>query len=99
MFKTNPKLEELLLSALCLLVALGALAVVVWTLATGQVGEQGLDALFSISICLLIVVTFGAIPLQAWRKKVWKEAVKQGSPTSGKAAVATGRSTNAEGSA
>lgn len=99
MSKTDPKLEELILSAISLLVAVGALAVVGWALVTGQIGEQELDALFLIAVCLLIAVTFGAIPLQTLRKGGLKDLLKRGHPVEPEAAAVERPPSKAETSA
>lgn len=99
MFKTNPQLEELILSAISLLVAIGALAVLGWALVTGQVREQGLDALFLIAVCLLIAFTFGAIPLRTLRKVGLKGLLKRSRPEEPKTAAVERPSSNAETSA
>jgi hypothetical protein len=56
------------MSALSLLIVVAALGVIAWTILTGQVGEQGLDALFLIMVCLLVAAGFGLVPFFAWRK-------------------------------
>ncbi len=96
MFKSDPKFEGLVLSAICLLVALGALGVTAWTLVTKQVGEQGLDALFLIAVCLFIAVTFGSIPLRTFRRVGFRRHLKR-SHASGEAA--DGESSRAQTSA
>jgi hypothetical protein len=99
MFKTDAKLEELIMIAVSLVVTLASLAVIAWTLFTGQIGEQGLDALFMITICLLMVVVFGAIPFSAWRKGTFKNLLKRSQPASAKTEVVTPQASKAETSA
>jgi len=64
--------EQLVLYVLCLVIAAGSLAVAVWTLVTGQIGNQGLDAVFLIVVCLVFAAFFGFIPLKAFRDGSWQ---------------------------
>ncbi len=65
--------EPILLPALCLLVVLVSLGVAVWTVVGGQIGEQGVDALFLLAVCLVVAATFSFIPIQAIRQGLLKE--------------------------
>jgi hypothetical protein len=62
--------EPLLVCGFCLAVALAALAVAGWTVATGQIQQQGLDALFLILVCLLLAAGFAIVPFLAYRKRM-----------------------------
>jgi hypothetical protein len=53
--------EALMMKILCLVMVVGSLAVAAWALITGQVGEQGIDGLFLIFICLIVAGAFGAV--------------------------------------
>jgi hypothetical protein len=64
--------ERLVVSVVSLLIALGALTVVVWTVLSGAISTQGIDALFLIAIGLLIVLAFSPIPLQAIREGAFR---------------------------
>ena len=74
--------EQLVINAISLLIALGALAAAVWTLFTGKIGREGIDGLFLVLVCLFLAATFALLPVQALRKGLWKEfrkARKEGS--------------------
>lgn len=60
--------QELLIHLLCLIVAAGALGVAVWVVLGGQIGEQGIDALFLVAVALMTAFAFAAIPATAARK-------------------------------
>ena len=55
----------LVLQTICGLIAVGSMATIVWILFTGQIGKQGLDALFLLLVCLLFIAMFIPIPLRA----------------------------------
>ena len=55
--------QQWIVSGVCLIVVIASLGVAVSTLATGQIGRQGLDALFLVSVCLLLAVAFSIYPL------------------------------------
>jgi hypothetical protein len=57
--------EEMLLIAVCVLLALGCVATTVWMLLSGAAARQGLDALFVILFCLLVAGAFMIVPLAA----------------------------------
>ena len=81
--------QQIILTVLCLVIILGALAFAGWTLVSGQIQRQGIDALFLVTICLLIAVMFLPIPLGALRRgelKQWlKGRAKSKSAASGEA--------------
>ncbi len=60
--------QTALWNVLCLVIAVGALAAGAWTLATGQLVEQGIDGLFVLVVCVLTAVIFAVLPLQAIRR-------------------------------
>jgi hypothetical protein len=66
------------LQIICGLIALGSLAAVGWVLFTGQIGKQGLDALFLLFVGLLFVAVFLpiAIPPQTMKKLLPRKGVK-----------------------
>jgi hypothetical protein len=64
--------EDVVVQVLCILLALGSLAAAAWTVLTGQIGEQGLDAVFLVVVCLVAALTFSLIPLRAVRQGTWK---------------------------
>jgi hypothetical protein len=66
------------LQIVCGLIALVSLAAVAWVLITGQIGKQGLDALFLVLVCLLFVVMFLpiAIPPEMMKKLIPRKGVK-----------------------
>jgi hypothetical protein len=59
--------EQMAINAICAAVALGGLAAAGWTVITGQLSAQGLDALFLIVVGLTVAVLFGAVPLRTLR--------------------------------
>jgi hypothetical protein len=61
----------------CALMALVALGVAGWTIVTGQIGEQGLDALFLLAVCLTIALVFAMIPLQSMRRRTGVQSPKK----------------------
>lgn len=65
--------QEILIHLLCLLIAAGALGVAGWTVLSGQIGEQGVDALFLLAVALMTALVFAAIPLEAARKGVLRD--------------------------
>lgn len=69
--------EILIINAVCLLIAAGALGVAVWALITGQVEVQGIDGLFLIFLCLLIALAFSINPLYEFRKGALRNLVKR----------------------
>jgi hypothetical protein len=66
-------LEALVLPIVCGLIALCSMATIAWILFTGQIGKQGLDALFLLLVCLLFVAIFIPILLRAVRARTWKK--------------------------
>jgi hypothetical protein len=68
------KRETPLVCGFCLVVALAALAIAGWTVVTGQIRQQGLDALFLILVCLLLAAAFVIVPFLAYRKRAAKTA-------------------------
>ena len=80
--------QQLIFSVLCLLILLGALGFAGWTLVSGQIHKQGIDALFLVTVCLLIALMFAPIPIGAIRRgewKQWMQGVKQPSVKAGEA--------------
>lgn len=59
---------EIVANALCLTVALGALAVAAWVVATGMPAREGLDAIFLIVVALAFAAFFGVMPARAFRR-------------------------------
>ena len=55
--------QQWIVSGVCILVVIGSLGVAASTLATGQIAKQGLDALFLVSVCLLLALAFSIYPL------------------------------------
>ncbi len=60
--------HQIVVNLVCLLTVLCALLVAAWTLISGQVGKQGIDALFLLLTCLLIAFSFAVIPWLAVRE-------------------------------
>ena len=62
--------QAFLLQIVCGLIALGGMAAAAWVLFTGQIGKQGLDALFLLLVCLLFIAVFIpiAVPSQTRKK-------------------------------
>jgi hypothetical protein len=54
--------------AICIAASLAGLAVVVWVLATGLPGKEGIDAMFLLVVGLAFAVFFGMIPARALRR-------------------------------
>ncbi len=69
--------QRIALNALCLLLAFGALIGAAWALLTGQAGEQGIDGLFLVLVCLFMALLFSIIPLQAIRQGLLKDLLKR----------------------
>jgi len=74
-------LEAFVLPIVCGLIALGSIATIAWVLFTGQIGKQGLDALFLLLVCLLFVAIFipillRAVPARPWKKLPSRKGVK-----------------------
>jgi hypothetical protein len=68
--------EQIIISALCLAIVAGSRGVAAWTVITGEIGKEGLDALFLVLVCLLIAFAFSITPMQAWRQGLWRELRK-----------------------
>jgi hypothetical protein len=62
---------QIAVNAFCLLFALGSLAALVWTIATGQVHD--LDGIFFVLTCLLFILLFAIIPVQALRAGQYRQ--------------------------
>lgn len=69
----RPMWEVIAINVLCLLVALGALGIVVWALVSGQAMNQGIDGLFLVIVCLLIAAAFSMGPLKELRRGVLRD--------------------------
>lgn len=69
--------ERIGVHVFCALVALVALAAAGWAVISGQVAEQGIDAIFLLFFCLLAAVVFGAIPVMAYRQGLFKDLLKR----------------------
>ena len=61
--------EDLLLTAIYLLVALGSLAAAAVAIIRGDLGPTGLDGIFLLIVCLTFAVVFGLIGVQTIRGK------------------------------
>jgi hypothetical protein len=68
---------QILVNVLCILIAAGALATAAWALISGQLGEQGIDGLFLVAVCLVIALIFSMIPLEAVRRGGWRNLLKR----------------------
>lgn len=69
--------QIVVINSLCLLIALAALGVAVWTVVAGQIQEQGIDALFLVLVCLVIAFAFSLTPARAIREGLLKELVSR----------------------
>ena len=69
--------QQLAVVGLCLLFVLGALGAGAWAVITGQIGKQGIDALFLLFVCLLVALIFAPIPVQALRQGLLQQALKR----------------------
>jgi hypothetical protein len=69
--------QEIIVNSFCLLIALGCVGAAVWALVTGQIGEQGIDGLFLLIVCLTIALIFSFIPLQAARQGLLRDLLKR----------------------
>jgi hypothetical protein len=65
--------QALVLQIVCGLIAVGSMAAIAWILLTGQIGKQGLDALFLALVCLLFIAMFIPIPLRAVPARTWQK--------------------------
>jgi hypothetical protein len=61
-----------------LLVAVVSLVVVAWTLFSGQIQRQGIDALFLILVCAVFIFSFSLLPVQEIRNGLLREVLKRG---------------------
>jgi len=77
--------ELLIINALCLLIALGALGIALWAVISGQVMNQGLDGLFLVVICLFIAFAFILSPFRELRRGRWRELLKRSKPNASEA--------------
>ena len=68
--------QQIIANAACLLVALASLIIAAWTVITGQIAKQGIDALFLILVCLLFAFAFSLMPLQALRGGLLNDLLK-----------------------
>jgi hypothetical protein len=68
--------ESLILNAICLVLALGALAVAVYNVITGQVMSTGVDGLFLTLMCLMLALVFAINPLLALRSGPLRDLLK-----------------------
>jgi hypothetical protein len=71
---------QLIMTVLCVLMVLGALGFAGWTAVTGQIYRQGIDALFLVTVCLLIAAMFAPIPVAALRRgelRQWLQSRKR----------------------
>lgn len=69
--------EQVVMIAICTLIALGALGVAAWTLLTGQIHGQGVDGLFLLLVCLSLAAAFSLPLLRVFpvaRLRQWIEA-------------------------
>lgn len=66
-------MQEIVLKLVCLLISICALAVAAVIVLGGMPAIQGLDALFLVSVCLVVALLFGWIPAP-WllRLPVWE---------------------------
>jgi len=67
--------QVLIVNLLCILIVLGSVAVAAWTVVTGQIVKQGIDALFLLFVCLTMAAAFLMIPYQAWRQGTLQQAL------------------------
>ncbi len=81
--------ENLILNAICILLALLALAVAVYNVVTGQVLSTGVDGLFMTLMCLLLALVFAINPLLALRSGVMSKGGKSSAGQSGKQSAAS----------
>jgi hypothetical protein len=65
--------ERLVLLVVCGSIALGGIVTIAWILFTGQIGKQGLDALFLILVCLLFIAAFAPFALRAVPAGTWQK--------------------------
>lgn len=74
--------ENLLLNGVSLLIAVGSLAMGVWTVLSDRV-EGGLDDLFTVLVCLLLTVLFSISPITAVMKSgIIRRSVARKQPAS-----------------
>lgn len=69
--------EKVGICALSLAIAVVSLAAAVWTVFSGQIAAQGLDAIFLLFVCLMAALVFGIIPLTAIRQGLLKDLRKR----------------------
>jgi hypothetical protein len=62
-------------NAFCLLVVIASLGAAVWVVATGVAYD--LDGLFFILVCLMLVLLFAIIPVQAFRAGLYKQLLRR----------------------
>jgi len=78
----DSKKESLILNAICLVFALGFLAVAGYSVVTGQMFRSGVDGLFLTLMCLLLALIFAINPLLSLRRGELRGLIKgpQASP-------------------
>ena len=59
-------LQQLFIIGLCLVVMACSLGIAGWQIVSGQVFKQGVEAIFTIIVCLTLAAAFSFIPCQAW---------------------------------
>jgi hypothetical protein len=79
--------QEIFASALCVLIALGAVAAAAWSLISGRASEQGMDGLFLIIICLVFAALFSIIPAMSLRSGALAQLMKGNKPEAAPAAA------------
>jgi hypothetical protein len=69
--------QRLIFDVLCLFIAVVALGFAGWTVVSGQIHKQGIDALFLVAVCLLIVLVFAPMPVAALRRGELQQWLKR----------------------
>ena len=72
--------QEILANALCVLIALGAVAAAAWSMISGRASEQGIDGLFLIIVCLVFAALFSILPVQSLRSGTLMHILKRNKP-------------------
>jgi hypothetical protein len=67
--------EEIIMSIFSILVVILALGVAGWSLFSGGLEKEGIEALFIVVVCLATAAIFAVIPVQAIRKGVFPGAL------------------------
>ncbi len=64
--------ERLVVSSICMLIALIGVAIAGWAIVSGQIWAQGVEGLFLIIISLVVALFFAITPIMEIRRGLFK---------------------------